>query len=98
MKENRLKTTGFVTALLLTIIFFAQCKKDSQLLPSNSVDTFASTSAPSSTSTFEQGTLDKKTIIKDSGFAYYLERKFIIPGDSESSPKSSTLKLFENGK
>ncbi|WP_395803598.1 polysaccharide lyase family 1 protein [Daejeonella sp.] len=98
MKENRLKTTGFVTALLLTIIFFAQCKKDSQLLPSNSVDTFASTSAPASTSTFEQGTLDKKTIIKDSGFAYYLERKFIIPGDSESSPTSSTLKLFENGK
>jgi pectate lyase len=97
MKENRLKTTGFVTALLLTIIFFAQCKKDNQLLPSNSVDTFASTTAPAS-STFEQGTLDKKTIIKDSGFAYYLERKFTTPGDSESSPTSSSLKLYENGK
>lgn len=97
MKENRFKTTGFVTALLLTIIFFAQCKKDNQLLPSNSIDTFASTTAPTS-STFEQGTLDKRTIVKDSGFAYYLERKFIIPGDSESSPTSSTLKLYENGK
>lgn len=97
MKQNRLKTTGFVTALLFTIIFFTQCKKDNQLLQSDSVDTFASTTAPTS-STFEQGTLNKKTIIKDSGFAYYLERKFIIPGDSESSPTSSTLRLYENGK
>jgi pectate lyase len=97
MKENNLKTKGFVTALLLSIIFLAQCKKDSPLLPSNSIDTFASTTAPSTTS-FGQGSLDLKAVIKDSGFAYYLERTFILPGDSDAAPTSSTLKLFENGK
>lgn len=98
MKAISLKTKGLVTALLFTIVIFAQCKKDSQLLPSNTVDTFASTTALTSTSTFEQGTLDLTKVIKESGYAYYLERQFIIPGDSESDPQSSTLKLFENGK
>jgi len=98
MKQNSFKRKGFVTALLLTIIFFAQCKKDNQLLPSNTADTFASTTALTSTTSFEQGTLDKKTILKDSGFSYYIERKFSISGDSENAPKSSILKLYENGK
>ena len=98
MKQNSFKRKGFVTALLLTIIFFAQCKKDNQLLPSNTADTFASTTALTSTTSFEQGTLDLSKVSKESGYAYYLERQFSIPGDSESAPKSSTLKLFENGK
>jgi len=97
MKKNSLKTKSFVTALFLTIIFFAQCKKDDVLLPGSSADSFASTTSVSSTTT-EQGTLDMSKVIKDSGYAFYLERKFIIPGDSDSSPSSSTLKLFENGK
>jgi len=98
MKKNSFKTIGFVTALLFTIIFFAQCKKDNQLLTSNSADTFASTTSVQSTTITEQGTLDLSRLKKDSGFAYYLERKFSIAGDSEKFPTSSTLRLFENGK
>ncbi|SDM13638.1 Pectate lyase [Daejeonella rubra] len=100
MRKNSLKTKGLVTALLLTIIFFAQCKKDDVQLPGSSADSFASTTAVASTTTAttEQGTLDLLKVIKESGYAYYLDRKFIIPGDSQSSPTSSTLKLYENGK
>jgi pectate lyase len=100
MKTNSLKTKGLVTALLLTFIFFTQCKKDNLQLPGSSAETLASTTALSSTTTAptEQGTIDLSKVTKESGYAYLLERQFVIPGDSESSPTSSTLKLYENGK
>lgn len=96
---NSLKRKGFVTALLFSIIFLAQCKKDNQMLPSSTVDTFASTTGTTSTtSSVEQGTLDISKVIKESGYAYYVERQFSVPGDSDIAPTSSTLRLFENGK
>jgi pectate lyase len=99
MKKNSFKTKSLVTALFLTIIFFAQCKKDNLQLPGDSAETLASTTALSTTTiATEQGTLDFSKVIKESGYAFYIERQFIIPGDSESSPTSSTLKLYENGK
>lgn len=97
MKVNSFKSKILVTTLLLTIVFFTQCKKDPQSIPTNSVDTFASTT-PITSSVYEEGSLDMSKVYKESGYAYYLERKFVLPGDSESSPNGSTLRLFENGK
>jgi len=99
MKKNSLKTKSLVTALFLTLIFFAQCKKDNLQLPADNVETLASTTALSTTTTItEQGTIDMSKVTKESGYAFYLEKQFSIPGDSESSPTSSTLRLYENGK
>lgn len=42
-------------------------------------------------------TLDLVGLKTDSGFAFKLSYDFKIPGDSQSAPKQSTLRLFENG-
>jgi hypothetical protein len=43
-------------------------------------------------------TLDLTQVRKNQGVAYYIRKDFGIPGNSVSSPRVSTLRLFEDGK
>jgi hypothetical protein len=42
-------------------------------------------------------TIDLIGLKSDSGFAYKLSYDFPIPGDSQTAPTQSTLRIFENG-
>ena len=86
-----------MSVLLLTIILFTQCKKDNEVVPDLD-STAARRGTVTNTTVSDQGTLNVSSATKESGYAYYLEPNFIIPGDSQSSPTSSTVRIFENGK
>ncbi|HTN21392.1 MAG TPA: hypothetical protein VL125_12995 [Pelobium sp.] len=106
MREKKIRKKSLMLGFLLTIILFAQCKKDSsELYPNlpndNTVDARWSkgsgVTSPTST-TGTTGVLNVSSATPESGYAYYLRPNVGIAGDSQTSPSSSTLKIFEDGK
>ncbi|EOR93843.1 hypothetical protein ADIARSV_2980 [Arcticibacter svalbardensis MN12-7] len=93
--ENSLKRKVKMSTLLLAIILFTQCHKSNEDQLVANVNEISATS----TATAEVAkTLVLSSATKDAGYAYYLEPKLTITGDSPTKPSNSTLKIYENGK
>jgi pectate lyase len=84
--------------LLLVLFTFSKCKKDSDAAkidaPTNQTVTDLSAVQTSGT----EKTLSLSNVASDGGFAYKVYSDLGSPGDSESNPSASTLRIFENGK
>ncbi len=99
MRENNFRKTSVMLGFLLTIILFVQCKDDSsELFPNFSDETKASNNGSSTSAITDQGVLNIADVRLESGYAYHTVANLMITGDSQSSPTSSTLKIYENGR
>lgn len=98
--ERKNKTTNRVPMsllLLLVILTFSKCKKESETSnPEIPIDTATTTLAAVNSKNGIQK-LNLSNASSDGGFSY---KAYGIPvaGDSQSEPSISTLKVFENGK
>lgn len=98
MRKISIKSKSLMSMLLLAIILFTQCKKESgEIVPSTANEISATTTTTTST-IISTGTLDMSKAIKDSGFAFYIQPNLQTAGDTEFAPTGSTVKLYENGK
>lgn len=98
-RDNSLKTKVKMFTLLLAIILFTQCKKniDDPLTASVNEASATTTTTAAVASPEVPVTLVVSKATKDNGYAYYLEPKLSIAGDSQDKPTNSTLKIYENG-
>ncbi|WP_069660314.1 pectate lyase family protein [Arcticibacter eurypsychrophilus] len=97
-RETSLKRKVKMSMLLLAIILFTQCQKSNEdQLVTNANET-SETTTTVLVSPEVAKTLVLSSATKDAGYAYYLEPKLTISGDSPTNSATSTLKIYENGK
>lgn len=82
--------------LLLAVLLFSQCTKESSPTPVPFEKTMES--AANATGGSSMLALDLTKAYSDGGFAIAIDHDFGTPGDSDSQPNVSILKVYENGK
>ncbi|RZL51224.1 MAG: pectate lyase [Pedobacter sp.] len=96
-KNQKTKRKAMLSLVFCAIVFFGSCEKDGEattFAPEGSTETTAATMATATSSTTS---LVLTGIKSDGGYAYKLSNALSTSGDSNSQPKLSTLRLFENG-
>ena len=99
-RMNKLKNGLPMSMLLLLVVLtFSQCKKDSnEVIPQDDVTLSAeSQSATQATTVSAPKTLDVSRSKSDGGYAYKINVTLGTPGDSPENPKVSTVRVYENG-
>lgn len=90
--ENKL----LMSCLLLAVLLFSQCTKEPSISPVPFEKTMESAVNASGESSMLA--LDLAKAYSDGGYAIAIDRNFGTPGDSDSQPNVSILRIFENGK
>ncbi len=85
-----------MSCLLLAVLLFSQCSKESVSTPVSTEK--AMISAVNATGGSSVLALDLAKAYSDGGYAIALDRDFKTPGDSDSQPNVSILRIFEDGK
>lgn len=98
MEKKTRKLNSVIFFLILTALFYGEgCKKDSTATTDPSAATASvSTLAVSSTGS-TSGSIDLTGLRSDGGYAYHISYPLSVTGDSNTSPSSSTMHLYENG-
>jgi pectate lyase len=95
MEKNKRKINYVILFLALTtLLYSASCKKESN----PGADSVAAAAAESSfASSNSSGTINLTGLRSDGGYAYHINYPLPVSGDSNTSPTSSTMHLYENG-
>jgi pectate lyase len=95
-KTRTFKKVAVISMVLCAIIYLGSCKKNGEA-PSGGPDSTLSVSK-NSFAAANVFTVDLTKIKSDGGYAYKTIYPLSQSGDSNTDPKASTLRLFENGK
>ena len=98
-RMNKLKNGLPMSMLLLLVVLtFSQCKKDSnEVIPQDDVTLSAESQSATQTKVSAPKALDVSRSKSDGGYAYKININLGTPGDSPENPKISTVRVFENG-